>query len=174
MTREASKLLPVWHTRIEPLSRYSPEPVFRASPALLDRASDHLTAIDNLAGHEHLRDFTVTASIEPSENGNQLWGYRHGYSEPYTVDLWRAETMVKTLRLVDRGIRAHEARFGCLGANNGVGYLAVIASVLKMQHFVIEGEDDDRTWMSGERYRLVDAAALKSIVSNRVERLSLR
>jgi hypothetical protein len=102
-----------------------------------------------------------------------MWGLQHGYTQPHFVDLWRAGLMAKTLRRIDKGLRAHEARFGSIAVGDGVGYLAVIANVLKVQRFVIEGTGEDRRWMSGVRHRLVDAGALKSIVADRIERLDL-
>ncbi|WP_157631899.1 hypothetical protein [Catelliglobosispora koreensis] len=173
MTTTIAQLIPVWHARIEPQSAYNPAPVFRAAPALLDSASDRLTSSSLRTGLEHLDYFQVRAYIEPSETGPRMWGFEHGYSAPHFVNLWRAEPMVKTLRRIEKGLRAHETRFGSIGVGDGVGYLAVIASIVKVERFVIEGDQPDGMWMSGVRYRDVDAGTLKSIISDRVERLDL-
>lgn len=166
-------LLPVWHVRIEALSRYTTSPVLRASPALLDREHDRLTATGLRTDLEHLADLRVQAHIESTADGARWWGFDHGYAQPYFVDLARIEPMVKTLRRIATRLRTHQDRFGSLGGGDVVGYLAIVGAALGIEQYVIEGDRDGDRWMSGQRYRLVDAATLQSVLAARLQRLVL-
>lgn len=103
---------------------------------------------------EPLADLHVVAQLDRTSNG-QPYGWKVEYRDVYSVDLRRADTMLKTLRKVERGLTRIQTELGY--PETFPAYLARVAKVLGIKRFGWRvGERNGHSYSDNE-YRWTDA-----------------
>lgn len=116
-------------------------------------------------GHE-LTDLRVRAQLDGSCADGEFYGYRAEF-QPYSVDLERAQSMVKTLRLIDKRMTALRDRFGY--PQDLAGYMAHLVDSLSFDEprcFLRRVSAEQN--MSGTGYREMDTDGLRSWLAHEV------
>jgi hypothetical protein len=109
-------------------------------------------------------DFEVSALVK-AEYG--VFGLSAEYRDVYSVDVFRAESMVKLLRKVNKGLERLNSERGWVDSNDFAGYALRVAEVLGVREFYVEnGERESR--ISGQRERRTDGAGVQLWVQQRV------
>lgn len=108
--------------------------------------------------HTSLADLRITAQ-QTSGLTAQPYAWRVEYREPYSVDLKRAEIILKTLRKIARGLERLEAEFGY--PETFAAYVTRVGSLLKVTRYGWHAERGE-TFADGSRYRWTDAAGIVS------------
>jgi hypothetical protein len=80
---------------------------------------------------EPLADFRITCQLDPG--GHEPYGFRAEYRDCYSVDLQRAEEMVKLLRKIDRELRKMSEAEG--PPETFSAYVVRVARVLKVKRY---------------------------------------
>lgn len=102
-----------------------------------------------------LADFRITAFLDSSEE--HAWGFSHGY-QPYLVDLDRAETIVRTLRKIAKGLDKATAERGHV--TDFADYLFRVAKILRIRSFYLRNSDRRRE-ITGQAFAQVDATSIQ-------------
>lgn len=102
-----------------------------------------------------LADFRITAFLDSSEE--HAWGFSHGY-QPYLVDLDRAETIVRTLRKIAKGLDKATTEQGHV--TDFADYLFRVAKILRIRSFYLRNSDRRRE-ITGQMFSQVDAASVQ-------------
>lgn len=102
-----------------------------------------------------LADFRITAYLDSSEE--HAWGFSHGY-QPYLVDLDRAETIVRTLRKIAKGLDKATTEQGHV--TNFADYLFRVAKILRIRSFYLRNSDRRRE-ITGQKFSRVDATSVQ-------------
>lgn len=110
--------------------------------------------------HTWLADLRITAQ-QTAGLAEQPYAWRVQYMKPYSVDLERAEIMVKTLRKIARGLERLEAEFGY--PESFAAYVTRVGSLLKVKQYGWRAERGE-TFADGTGYRWTDAAGIVSHV----------
>lgn len=113
----------------------------------------------------HLSDFTVRAFLTPS-TAAVPYGIRHCYT-PHELELDQAETIVKTLRRLRRGLDAIERNEGHLPQGDYAGYLIRIGRVLRLDTYHVRNSPTERE-TTGQFWRPTDSAGLQTWVTERI------
>ena len=129
---------------------------YHAEPAFIEDGK-----VKGIVGHTDpgaLENFAVEGHRDAKYPSDRLYP-QFRYREPYSVDLERAEAMVKVLRKVDRRVRQLIERFGW--PDDAAGYTAYVADAIgatSEQPFVrlVELAKDP----AGLGYRTMSARAL--------------
>lgn len=108
-------------------------------------------------GDEPMADLRISAQADyVSEDA---YGWRVEYAQPYSVDLRRAEMMVKTLRKVQRGLDRMERDLGY--AESFGAFVARVGKVLGVSRYGWISEHGEVSWQySDNTYRWTDAAGM--------------
>lgn len=94
----------------------------------------------------HLTDFEVTAYLD--HHHDEAWGQAHQFT-PHTVDLRRAEALVRVLRKVERGMDKAHQQFG--HPTTFHTYLLQVAYALRIKRFLVR-KDDGQPYPNGMHY----------------------
>ena len=116
---------------------------------------------------EPLADFVVRALADRMATFGESYGWSREYREVYSVDTERAGVMLKQLRAIDRGMEKLEREFGY--ATDFAGYLARVASVLKIRTFGWKVADGGSGWSyDGNEYRWGDATRMSDWITRQL------
>lgn len=123
-------------------------------PVYIDADDGRLRNYIDSFGKEPLADLTINAQADYVSD--DAYGWRVEYKQPYSVTLRDAETMVKLLRKIDKGLAKLDAKLG--RAESFGAYVARVAIVLGVEHFgkkVDANHDYDGTgyrWLGAENF----------------------
>lgn len=114
--------------------------------------------VDGVMTDEPFADLRITAQHdERSSTGPYSW--RVDYFQPYTVGLRRAETMVKTLRRIDRRMAAMQTELGY--PESYAAYVARVGKVLGVKSY---GWRSEEMTINGTHYQWHGADWIVDIV----------
>lgn len=105
----------------------------------------------------HLADFEVSAYLD--RDNERAWCPGH-YFDAFRVDLEQAESIVKVLRKIQKGMDKATREHGYLAADDFAGYLFRIAAILGVRTYYVRNSDRGRE-MTGETFRHADAASVQ-------------
>lgn len=111
----------------------------------------------------HLADFEVSAYLD--RDYEHAWCPGH-YFDAFRVDLEQAESVVKVLRKIQKGMDKATREHGHLAADDFAGYLFRIAAILGIRTYYVRNSDRGRE-MTGETFRHADAASVQMWVRER-------
>lgn len=84
----------------------------KAHPVLLTDDTGDVRGANDVTGYD-LRDFTVTAQADcDSRERTNLYGWAARFEDVYAVDARKAESMLRTLKMVDRKLEKFDAEWG--------------------------------------------------------------
>ena len=89
----------------KPTLRFTVRPVRVTANATIRHFTDTF-------GGEPLADLAITAQLDHVAADPHPYRWRTEYRQPYAVDLRRAQTMVRVLRKIDRGLERMRGQFG--------------------------------------------------------------
>lgn len=146
-------------------SDYSP-PVLSlsAAPVMLSNTGEVRNFSTVGFDADPLGDLHVSAQLDRVATNGQPYGFKVEYREAFSVDLRRADAMVKTLRKVERGLTRIQTELGY--AETFPAYLARVAKVLGIKQFGWRIGDRDGPLYEHNRYHWTDASGLSSYVDN--------
>lgn len=114
-------------------------------------------------------DFAVHGYVpQPNHDPEYVWGFGYSYLQPYRVETYRAEQMVKLLRRVDRGMEKLNSLRGWCGTGDFHAYALRVAEVLGITEFYVKNSERGRQ-MSGQLFRHTDGSGVQSWISALVE-----
>jgi len=112
-------------------------------------------------------DFAVHAYID--RDNEHAWCPRYSFTA-HQVELDQAESMVRLLRKIHKGLDVAEQDAGHLRADDFAGYLFRIAAILHIRTYYVRNTDKARA-MSGEIFRRTDATGVQCWVAEREREL---
>lgn len=101
-------------------------------------------------------------------NNGKPTGSHVEYGDVHTVDLPRAERMVKTLRTVTRGLDKLRNTEGYIDSNDLPALLFRVARILKINQFYVRNTRDNKD-RSGERWRKAEATSVQAWYSQALD-----
>jgi len=115
------------------------------------------------SGERELADLVISCQVE---HYREPYGYRASYGNVFSVDLERAEAMVKLLRKIDRELNKITAEWGY--AESFGAYVTRVAKALGVNHFMwhIRGQG---TMYAENEYRTGDVPAMQAWCAQQVE-----
>lgn len=113
--------------------------------------------------HRALADFQVHAYLDRDNEHAQCPG--HSFN-PVWVELDQAESIVRVLRKIRRGLDAAEKDSGYLPADDFAAYLFRITAILRIRTYYVRNTDKGRA-ISGETFRRTDATGLQYWIADR-------
>lgn len=118
-------------------------------------------------GHaiRHLADFSVRAFLDSSV-APVPYGIRHCYT-PTELELDQAETIVKTLRRLRRGLDAIQRAEGHLPDGDYAGYLIRIGRILRLDTYHVRNTPQERE-TTGQFWKRTDTTGLQTWVTHRI------
>ncbi len=120
--------------------------------------------LDGSWPRQPMADLVISAQTDGTSEQSS-YGWRVEYRNAYSVDLQRAEEMVRLLRKIERGMAKIEREFGYCESFGA--YVARVAKVLGITTFGWRAEDGERSFAySDSRYRWTDAAGFGSHVES--------
>lgn len=138
-----------------PVMRLVVSPVYVGEEGWLRNFTD-------LWGDEPLADLRISAQADYASE--DAYGWRVEYAQPYSVDLGRAEVMVKLLRKIQRGLDRMERDLGY--AESFGAYVARVGKLLGASRYGWESDNGERSWQySDNTYRWTDAVGMGLHVS---------
>lgn len=111
-----------------------------------------------------LGDLHVSAQLDGGTANEQAYGFKVEYREAFSVDLARADAMLKTLRKVERGLERIRSELGY--AESYPAYLARVAKVLGIKQFGWRVGERDGSLYEQNRYHWTDASGLSSYIEH--------
>lgn len=105
----------------------------------------------------HLADFEVSAYLD--RDNEHAWCPGH-YFDAYRVDLDEAESIVKVLRKIQKGMDKVTREHGYLAADDFTGYLFRVAAIVGIRTYYVRNSERGRE-MTGEKFRHADAASVQ-------------
>lgn len=106
-----------------------------------------------------LRDFTVHAYIETNGDSRRIWGSNHSFT-PCSLNLMEAESVVKVLRKVSKGLSKIQADEGWVNDEDFATHVFRIARVLGISEYYVRNSAKSRS-ATGEFYRKADGVSVQ-------------
>lgn len=119
-------------------------------------------------------DFAVHGYVpQPNHDPEYVWGWGFSYQQPYRVETYRAEQMLKLLRRVDRGMEKLLSERGWPTNGDFHAYALRVAEVLGIKEFRVKNNERGRQ-ISGEIFRRTDGSGVQSWIAAQVEESGVR
>lgn len=149
---------PVYAFMIEPTTRFDTLFIRAHIVRVMDDGEFRNPGYDYGYADDHFNDFAVSAYI--NKDDARIYGMFAEYREPFSVDLKRAEGMVKHLRKVTRGMDKLNENDGYVNENDYATYLLRVARIIGIKSFYVRNDREARE-RSGERWRKVTASGMQ-------------
>lgn len=144
---------PVYAFTIQPTHLYGSTQIRATIVRITDDGEIRNPGYDYGIDDAHFNDLMVSAYVnDTGESAGNVYGLSVDYRDVFSVDLKRAEGMVKLLRKVTRGMDKLNDAEGYVSEGAYAAYLLRVARVLGIRTFYVRNDRDARA-RSGERWR---------------------
>jgi hypothetical protein len=111
--------------------------------------------------HEAFADFEVHAYLDREHE--RAWAPGHSFA-PFHLEWDQAESVVRVLRKIRKGLEAADRDAGYLPADDVAAYLFRIAAILRVRAYYVRNTDQARA-ISGDIWHPTDAAGVQDWVT---------